>query len=533
MRSQAEVQQTYQTALDTLVEKVQRDRNILAAILFGSFSYDQIWEKSDIDLWLIGEDSHTDLHLYDLVEEGVNIHASLVPRSLFKRNIWPSSFTRSTLLFSKDASIQGWYEQFTRDHIGSRDQAAQLLSVATGLLDPLSKAEKWCLVHRDYHYSFVHLIRVINELAKIEVILNDEVPGREVLQPALDYYPDFFRAVYTDLMRQPKDAHTIPQAIQQVHQYLDGRTSQLFGLILDHLREAQGVRSTTELNTFFAPRIQRARLDRAYEWLTYKGHLQQFGVPLKLTGKSRIELEESAYHYEAGPAANITRAPAEADANLTQQHQQALDRFLEKVQQDRYVIAGILWGDLAAEEVWRRSNLQVILICREGVRLQPYYSLVEEGIHIHTTLYTRSRYKQMLEGQLQDSFTHSVSSRSRLLFTRDETIRDWYANVGGIGERDQETLLLNIGSRLVPMLTKAEKWFTINEDLEYCLFYLTYVVAELARLEAVLHGEIPGPDVLNRAREYNPTLFQALYTDLLHGPKDPEEVQEALDRINA
>ena len=40
-----------------LVEKVQKDPYILAAIVAGSFSYAQVWEKSDLDVELIGRDA--------------------------------------------------------------------------------------------------------------------------------------------------------------------------------------------------------------------------------------------------------------------------------------------------------------------------------------------------------------------------------------------------------------------------------------------------------------------------------------------
>jgi predicted nucleotidyltransferase len=50
------IQQRYEEALATFVARVRQDRQILAAILFGSLSYDEVWERSDIDLWLIARD---------------------------------------------------------------------------------------------------------------------------------------------------------------------------------------------------------------------------------------------------------------------------------------------------------------------------------------------------------------------------------------------------------------------------------------------------------------------------------------------
>ena len=57
MQSQDVIEEQYREAVDMLVEKVQKDPYILAAIVAGSFSYAQVWEKSDLDVELIGRDA--------------------------------------------------------------------------------------------------------------------------------------------------------------------------------------------------------------------------------------------------------------------------------------------------------------------------------------------------------------------------------------------------------------------------------------------------------------------------------------------
>ena len=119
--------------MDALVEKIQKDPYVLAAIVAGSFSYRHIWEKSDLDVKFIGrwEKSDLDVELiirdaihptqffFSLVENGVNILAHITPRNVFKRfvesapqgSFMHSYFSHSTLLFSHDPSIQEWYDK--------------------------------------------------------------------------------------------------------------------------------------------------------------------------------------------------------------------------------------------------------------------------------------------------------------------------------------------------------------------------------------------------------------------------------------
>ena len=172
-----ETQERYQQALASLVEKLEKDRTVVAAILFGSLSYDEVWKNSDIDLWLIMEDGQKEGDV-TLCEYDVNIHAQRIPRSRFKRSIegelaggWLDfSFSTSTLLFTKDDSVTQWYS--TIDHIGARDQALQLMRHASYLIPLLNKAEKYFYLKEDYEYSFLWLMYVVRELASVEVILH-------------------------------------------------------------------------------------------------------------------------------------------------------------------------------------------------------------------------------------------------------------------------------------------------------------------------------------------------------------------------
>ena len=49
---QEHIREKFTAALDGLVERLQQDRAVLAAILCGSLSHDTVWAKSDIDLVL-------------------------------------------------------------------------------------------------------------------------------------------------------------------------------------------------------------------------------------------------------------------------------------------------------------------------------------------------------------------------------------------------------------------------------------------------------------------------------------------------
>jgi uncharacterized protein len=300
-------QARFRSALAALVEKVKKDKYVLAAIVSGSLSYDQVWEKSDIDLTLIGRDERIPKRDYALVEDGINVHASIISRSKFKEVIegsiqssfFHSLLSKSTLLFSHDETISAYFDEEKR--IGGRDRQIQLLGAGGRVLPYLAKAEKWYHVKKDYPYCFLWTLKCAEALAEVEVISHHEITTREVIHQALRWNPEFFRHIYLDLMDAPKDETTLGAALKAINEYLRERTHLMFQSVLDHLAEAGGARTISELSQHFTKRnVEVYILPYICEWLADEGIIDKVGVPLRLTDKSIPTVDEAAYYYD-GP----------------------------------------------------------------------------------------------------------------------------------------------------------------------------------------------------------------------------------------
>ena len=550
MQSQDAIEQQYQEAVDALVEKVEKDPYILAAIVAGSFSYAQVWEKSDLDVELIGRDAiRPTQSFFSLVENGVNIHARVTPRNTFKQNVesaqqgsfMHSYFSHSTLLFSRDASIQGWYDKnVNRDNIGERDKQFQLLNVIVSTLPSLVYAEKQFYVNKDCLICFLSLLNVVQGLARIEVLLNDEIPAREVIQPALRYNPDFFDHVYTDLINCEKNEAVIRDALNAVNSYLDERQF-IFQPVLDYLDEQKAPRAITELNADLGCGLHdngEESLNLVCQWLAWKGIIRQVAVPLKLTAKSQIAVEEPAYYYDS---TEVKQNQTLLKGDIHAQIHRAIESILDTLEQDMYILAAILTNNLAEDNIWEKTAVHITLILRDGTKFkQKQYQLIEEGVPIRVQLYTRGAYRKMLNRTLQGSTLHSILANSRTLFSKDSLFSvdgDTNFPVGDpsylqVGERDMHSQLLNAAANATATLTKAEKWFHLKRDMDYTFLYITYLVRELARIEVLMHGETPRRKVIYQALKHNPDFFKAVFMDLIDKPKDEAMLGKVLEQID-
>lgn len=539
MKSQDDVEKQYYEAVDLLVEKVEKDPYILAAIVAGSFSYAQVWEKSDLDVEIIGQDGiRPTQSFFSLVENGVNIHAGISPRSSFKRSIesaqqgsfMHSYFSHSTLLFSKDDSIKEWYDKnASRVSIGERDKQLQILNVIAEVLPSLVYAEKQFYVNHDIPTSFVTLLSVVEDLARIEVLLNNQIPAREVIQPALNYNPDFFEHVYTNFINCEKNDAVIQDAIDAINGYIDERLF-IFQPILDYLEEQKGPRTNSEMNAHFHSKFRDASVDMICQWLAWKGIIQQVSAPIKLTVKSQVSVEEPAYYLDnSKPEIFAPRMKSDIHADI----ENAVETFADTIAEDRYIVAAILTSNLTEDNVWEKTNVHISLIMRDGTKYrQKDLQLIEDGIPIRVTHYTRDQFKKTIERNIQGSFIHSIFLQSEILFTKDPTITELLEDLDVIGERDKQSQLFNIAGFVTTILAKTEKWFYVKKDYDYTFYYLMFAVKQLANIETVMHGETPKRKVIYQALKHNPEFFNAIFTDILDIPKDEEILGNVLDMID-
>lgn len=300
----ASIQEEFTLALNALTEQLKEDRSVLAAILCGSLSHDKVWVKSDIDLVLVTIDDkkveESDVALY---AGGVNVHAFLMPRTMFRKTVEGSvhnSFMHSflakgRLLYTHDPSIADLCSRL--GDIGDRDTQVQLIRATTHMLSAMYKARKWLVTRGDLDYTALWILYAATPLAQVEVFGARLLADREVIPQAMKLNPELFKLVYVDLLNTKKTRKNVETALEAIENYMARRARVLFKALIDHLREVGEARSSAEIEDHFERNFGISGVTLACEYLADQGLIGKASTPVRLTKKSNVEMQQLAFFY--------------------------------------------------------------------------------------------------------------------------------------------------------------------------------------------------------------------------------------------
>jgi hypothetical protein len=212
----------------------------------------------------------------------------------------------------------------------------------------------------------------------------------------------------------------------------------------------------------------------------------------------------------------------------------ALEGLVSQIRQDRSILAAILGGSLSHDRVWEKSDIDLLLVTVDDTLAgPPHLALYADGLNVHAMLMQRTAFRKLAEGAVHQSFMHSFLSKSRVLYTHDDTIADLCARLRSIGERDTRLALLEAATSALPCLYKAHKFLVTRGDLDYTALWILYAATALAQVEVISARKLVDREVIQQALALNPAFFTTIYTDLLNAKKTKKAVHAALAAADA
>lgn len=299
-KAQAALRERYMAAVDSFVEKVKDDINIIAVIVCGSLAYDVIWEKSDIDLAIVVRDQRLSTTSYCIVEDGITINADLVTRSDFKRGIersiggshLSSYFAKGKIVYTTDDSLYDYFEDIKQ--IGPDDMALTMFYSAGELIGVADKCRKWLTVRNDLVYTQYFIVMAAGLIADMLLCREGEPASRQSIQKAMAIDPELMRLFYQDPLSRALSREELEERIARIDRFLTDHLDIISKPVLEYMRD-QELKTITMLSKHF--HINGHYIIEVFDYLAEKGVIERVSQTIRITPKGRQNIEEIGYLY--------------------------------------------------------------------------------------------------------------------------------------------------------------------------------------------------------------------------------------------
>jgi hypothetical protein len=216
------------------------------------------------------------------------------------------------------------------------------------------------------------------------------------------------------------------------------------------------------------------------------------------------------------------------DSAIRKQFDEALSSFVERAKQDNKVLAIIVYGRMAYDEVIKQSNINMYVITTEGKHRST--RLVEYGIPIDVEIYNRDEFMRRAQSARGRGILQFLTY-SKLVFSRDESLTLFYNGLNGnVGARDKAILQIMYHRVVLYDLAKSEKYLYIKNDIAHSFHFLIHGLSEMGYLLCYLNDIYPPREVIVRGREFEPEIYPQLYDDLINAPVTKESLDSTLKK---
>lgn len=219
---------------------------------------------------------------------------------------------------------------------------------------------------------------------------------------------------------------------------------------------------------------------------------------------------------------------------MDNQFQKSLEDFLSKITEEKNVIAVFLFGSLAKNDSWKKSDVDIAVILRDGVSKDQYisYSACEDSIDFEVNVFDRAYFMERLYDHKTLNFYRSMVETGKILYCKDEDIESLFERPIPLTKREQEEQLLARGTYASICRLKAEKHIFHTKDVRLAFDYINRYVNNLSCIEVLLHHQVYGREPECQAMQLNPAVFSSLCETIYENQITIDVLHELFERCD-
>ncbi|MGG5462587.1 nucleotidyltransferase domain-containing protein [Clostridium sp. B9] len=240
----------YQNSFKSVISDLQKNNEVIAVTAFGSIINGDIWEGSDIDLFVIVDDNFKGIKDIYGEELGVSLHLKIISKR-FLLNFCQEEITGSTihrkfisskLIFSKDQEIS---DKFTsiKYYMESHSEKWNLVYLGELLQD--MNLYKKCLQNENFYSAFESLMYSVDSFSKLYLNYNGYLITKSSTGMLMKLDSDFENMI-NSIFKMP-DKNALERVHYHIESFLERNIRRIIKALIEYMREQGEYLSSEEI----------------------------------------------------------------------------------------------------------------------------------------------------------------------------------------------------------------------------------------------------------------------------------------------
>lgn len=232
----------YQDVFNRLVNKLKSKDEILAVMVFGSIVTGDLWDESDIDLFVITNKNMNGIRNIYIEEDNISVHVKLMNKNTFVALVNKNTkggyvhriFTSCKLVFSKDRDITNLYDRGR--YYPDIDRERWNMVYLSNSLKSIGVCKKY-LVNDGVYTAYISVVKAIEEFSKLYVNLSGYMISKDAITMAVSLNKDFKQYV-DDLFFNREEVHdSIKRIIDFMEENINKNIRKTTAILLEYMRK--------------------------------------------------------------------------------------------------------------------------------------------------------------------------------------------------------------------------------------------------------------------------------------------------------
>lgn len=234
--------QKYQGAFNTVIERLKQNDSVLAVMVFGSIITGDLWEESDIDLFVITSDNINGMRNIYTEENGVPVHIKLMSKErllhFHKEDLVGGFihrvFVSSRLVFSKDEEVTAKYDMGR--YYPDIDREKWNMAYIGGLLKNISICKKY-LNNGNILIAYSEAIKCIEDFSKLYINSSGYMISKDVISMAMNLNDNLKELVEQLFYNKDNMKQSIENIINFLQENIEQNLKKYANLLIDYMRK--------------------------------------------------------------------------------------------------------------------------------------------------------------------------------------------------------------------------------------------------------------------------------------------------------